>query len=261
METSDILSLLYWLNAAHPNMDTKTHSKILVSVIIPALNEEKTIANVVRTARSHPSVGEVIVVDDGSKDRTALCARDAGALVISQEINTGKGNALDIGTRSARYDFLVFLDADLRGLTRHMLTELIRPVVSGSCGMCVALHDRRYYWLNSFFKYVPMLAGQRALKKKIWYSIPAKHRKKFQTEIALNYYTSRNNEKTQYVLMRGLKHTIKEHKHGYIRGFFERVIMLRDLLWITFQLYGLERISSSFGRLKEFAFGEAENKS
>ena len=82
-------------------------------VVIPALNAEQTIAAVVRNCKA---VNEhVLVVDDGSADRTADVARDAGADVVSHPINRGKGAALKTGFAYAldhAFDAVVTLDAD-----------------------------------------------------------------------------------------------------------------------------------------------------
>ena len=67
----------------------------IVAVLIPAFNCEAAVANVVRGARAH--VGRVLVVDDGSADRTAAAAEDAGAEVLRQASNCGKGAALRLG--------------------------------------------------------------------------------------------------------------------------------------------------------------------
>lgn len=225
-------------------MDQELRQKTLVSVIIPAYNEEKTVANVIGIVRAHPLVAEIIVVDDGSRDKTAQKAEAAGARVIRLARNRGKGEALNAGVEAAACDTVLFLDADLRGLTSDMVTNLAKPVLSGAFDMYVALHDRKYYWINEAHKYVPVLAGQRALKKRVWRHIPAVHRKKFQIEIALNYFSKKNGERTGFILLPGLSHIIKEKKHGYRRGFAERVRMISDLIRATSRLYVVDALKS-----------------
>jgi len=82
-------------------------------ILIPAYNEERTIATIVEdTKRAYP---DVLVVDDGSMDRTADLARDAGAEVLRHPWNLGKGAALDTGFTWAAgqgYQHVVTLDAD-----------------------------------------------------------------------------------------------------------------------------------------------------
>ncbi len=82
-------------------------------VVIPALNAERTIAAVVSGAREH--VDTVVVVDDGSTDRTGDVARGAGALIAKHAVNRGKGAALRTGLEWARdhgFEVVVTLDAD-----------------------------------------------------------------------------------------------------------------------------------------------------
>ena len=60
-----------------------------VSVIIPAYNEENTVARVVDVIKKVSCVDEIIVVNDGSSDNTAKEASNAGAIVINHEVNKG----------------------------------------------------------------------------------------------------------------------------------------------------------------------------
>ncbi len=68
--------------------------------IVPAYNEEKNIGSVVRSLFDH--VDKVIVVDDASLDQTPTLAKEAGAIVISHQINRGQGAAIETGHEYAR---------------------------------------------------------------------------------------------------------------------------------------------------------------
>ena len=84
-----------------------------ISVVIAAYDEETTIAGVVRgAAAAVPEDSEVVVIDDGSRDRTAANASEAGARVVSLPENRGKGIALRRGIREARGEILLFIDGD-----------------------------------------------------------------------------------------------------------------------------------------------------
>lgn len=83
-----------------------------VTVIVPAYNEEKAIGDVIRNLKEVVPDYEIIVVNDGSSDATASRAAEAGAMVISHEMNKGYGQALCTGIRAARTDIVVFVDAD-----------------------------------------------------------------------------------------------------------------------------------------------------
>ena len=105
--------------------------KLTVSVIIPAYNEEKTVARVVKVVKSLNYIKEVIVVDDGFTDRTAQFALDAGAMVINHPKNKGKGAAIKTGFKNSKGDIVVFLDADLHNLTKSQVNNIITPIMSG----------------------------------------------------------------------------------------------------------------------------------
>jgi glycosyltransferase involved in cell wall biosynthesis len=87
-----------------------------VSVVIPAFNEERGIASVLEhlkaTLASTYPVHEIIVVDDGSEDRTAEVAEAAGARVLRQPQNMGYGASLKKGIAAAGHGVVVITDAD-----------------------------------------------------------------------------------------------------------------------------------------------------
>ncbi|MFJ6197484.1 glycosyltransferase family 2 protein [Micromonospora sp. NPDC092111] len=86
-----------------------------VLIIIPALNESGSIADVVGEVRGELPGVDVLVVDDGSTDRTAAVAAAAGARVAKLPYNLGVGGAMRLGYRYARdngYDVAIQIDAD-----------------------------------------------------------------------------------------------------------------------------------------------------
>ncbi len=82
-----------------------------VSIVIPAYNEEKHIEKVLRKLKKLKEVGEIIVVDDGSTDKTAVIA-ERHAKVVSYGENKGKGYAMRYGASRASYDYVVFFEGD-----------------------------------------------------------------------------------------------------------------------------------------------------
>lgn len=112
-----------------------------VSVIIPALNEEKRIADVVRYALGDPATMEVIVVDDSSTDNTTHLAKEAGARVITSTM-LGKGASMADGARVAKSEILVFLDGDLKGLRSGIISDLARPLIAGQAEFVKARFGR-----------------------------------------------------------------------------------------------------------------------
>lgn len=99
-----------------------------VSVIIPVLNEEKTIGVVVRLARSSRIVNEVIVVDDNSVDDTFHEAEKAGARVVTSA-RLGKGYSMREGLELAGNEVLVYIDGDIDNYEPDIIERLAAPVL------------------------------------------------------------------------------------------------------------------------------------
>jgi len=98
------------------------------AAIIPAFNEEVAIGSVVLLSREH--VDEVLVVDDGSTDRTASVAEMAGARVLRHHKNLGKGAALKTGFQATDADVIVTLDADGQHDPAE-IPKLMEPIIRG----------------------------------------------------------------------------------------------------------------------------------
>ena len=84
----------------------------VVSIVIPAQDEELSIATVVRQLKDAAAWREIIVVDDGSTDATGARAREAGAVVIRHPYNKGNGAAVKTGARHAAGEFVLIVDGD-----------------------------------------------------------------------------------------------------------------------------------------------------
>lgn len=100
----------------------------MLSVIIPALNEEQTIGSVVNFCFQEPLVSEVIVIDDNSEDNTVTIAREAGATVIISAAR-GKGISMKEGIQAAKNEVILFLDADIDPYPADCIRKLAQPLI------------------------------------------------------------------------------------------------------------------------------------
>ena len=150
-----------------------------VSVIIPAYNEEETVAKVVGVVKKVSFVDEIIVVNDGSSDNTEAEALKAGAIVINHEVNKGKGEALYTGYREAECDIIAFIDADIYNLTSKKVEAMIMPILEGKTDITKTKFSRASGrvteltakpLLNFFFPEISFeqpLSGQFAARKEV----------------------------------------------------------------------------------------------
>ena len=108
-----------------------------ITVILPAYNEEVSIGSIVLLTRQYADT--VIVVDDGSSDRTAMLAEKAGAEVIIHRTNTGKGGALKTGFKAASElgaDVIVTMDSDGQHNPSD-IPDLAAPILAGKAEMVI----------------------------------------------------------------------------------------------------------------------------
>src|SRR5260370_18631045 len=109
--------------------DRVAQIRLKAAAIIPAYREEKHISDGVR--RTRKQIDHVLVVDDGSSDKTAQCGREAGAEVIVHNQNRGKGEAIKAGLRhwlDRQFIHVIILDAD----GQHLPEEIERFIAAAA---------------------------------------------------------------------------------------------------------------------------------
>jgi glycosyltransferase involved in cell wall biosynthesis len=152
-------------------------NKTKVSIVIPAYNEAQSIGDLVsKIVELYPKF-EVIVINDGSTDNTAIIAKDAGAHVHSHPYNIGNGAAVKSGIRVAKGNILVFMDGDNQhnpediGKMLEYFPEYDMVVgersIRGQSSIGRAFGNKIYNWLASYVAMFPikdLTSGFRAIK-------------------------------------------------------------------------------------------------
>ncbi|AZP18677.1 glucosyl-3-phosphoglycerate synthase [Streptomyces aquilus] len=139
----------------HQILAAKQRTKQSVSVVLPALNEEETVGDIVAIIRHDlmqqvPLVDEIVVVDSGSTDRTSQVAAAAGATVVHRDeilprIPTvpGKGEVLWRSLLVTSGDIVCFIDADLKEFSSDFVTGIVGPLLTEpEVDLVKAMYDR-----------------------------------------------------------------------------------------------------------------------
>ena len=211
-----------------------------VAAIIPALNEEKTIGAVIQAAKGSSNISDIIVVDDGSTDKTFFVAQQFEASkVIKLDKNYGKAEAMERGVRNTDASLLIFIDADFIGLTSQQLDDLIEPVMDGGVDMAIGKIDRRNkkQEVPAIFKHQAHLSGTRVLRRSFWEEIPQEYKKRYYIESAISYIAKERGMRIKETFLENVKHIMKEEKYGVPIGFFSRMRMFVQLAIVFIVLH------------------------
>jgi glycosyltransferase involved in cell wall biosynthesis len=178
-----------------------TGEKMPVDVVIPALNEQDTIGDVVSTFRKGTNIGRIIVVSDLSKDRTSPIAKRAGATVVKGP-GLGKGQAMARGLREVTSPRVIFADADVTGLTVNHVNALAEP----HFGMIVAFRDKGKFNFVTVGASLPPIAGERSLPSSLAKLIPLDG---YGAEMQINIAVANAGLRVHHFIMKGVTGKVK----------------------------------------------------
>lgn len=183
-----------------------------VVVVIPAYNEEENILSTIKSVGEIDLIDEIVIVDDGSSDRTSEIVRDLDVKLITLKKNSGKGYAIKRAIEEIDYEYVVLLDGDL-GDSSYEVNNLIKPVINDECDVTIARFGKAkkkggfglvknlakygvYFYTGE--KIDTTLSGQRVYKKEVVERITYIPNR-FGVEVAMTVGTFRNNFKIKEV--------------------------------------------------------------
>ena len=203
-----------------------------VTAVIPAWNEVQTIGAVTYAALDATLVDEVVVVDNASTDGTAGVAAAHGARVVF-EPTPGKGEAMRAGVAAAPgAQVVVFLDADLIGLRPEYVDRLVATVLDGRADMACGLFDRGPLANRLFLDGLPVLTGQRAVRRELFDLLDLTDVQGYRVEAALNSLVAQRYLVRRDEVLPGLWHRTKEEKLASpVMGHAAKLAMLGTACW------------------------------
>ncbi|ACL69419.1 glycosyl transferase family 2 [Halothermothrix orenii H 168] len=206
-----------------------------VSVIVPAYNEEDYIEE---TIKNIPDDYEVIIVNDGSTDKTARKVKKYPVILINLSSNYGKGYAISRGLEYASGSIIVLADADL-GTSANLLRDLVKPVKSGEAdvvigtikikggglGLVRLLAHHGLKWMTGKTMASP-LSGQRAINREVL-SVLKPLSSGFGLEIGMDLDIIRNNIRYKEVEC-DIRHRVTDKS---LKGYWHRGKQFTHILY------------------------------
>jgi len=198
-----------------------------VDAIVPAFNEEQTVADVVRTLGAAGVFRRVLVVDDGSSDGTAAAATAAGAEVLTMPQNGGKGAAMLAGVEACPGD-VAFFDADLVGFGpehAHLLVYGYEQGYDMVCGL------REYDAVGNVLQAAvgPIITGERIVRRWVLDRLPPSCWDGYSIETAMNFVCDSAGGRIAILPMRGVRIRGKVKKGGLLKGLGGHLSMFSEI--------------------------------
>jgi polyisoprenyl-phosphate glycosyltransferase len=200
--------------------------KPLIAAIIPTYNEELNVSGVLEVLRATNILDEIILVDDGSSDKTVEILRQAAKVdrriqVIQHEKNKGKGQAIFTGWAATAAPIILLLDADLKNLTPEHIQALLTPVIDHRADMTLGLFRGGHFSTDLSHWLTPFLTGQRGLRAELLKYVSREAAAGYGFEVALSMAVSQRNYRKRIVFLKGVWHPSSEiriERGGYWNG-------------------------------------------
>lgn len=212
-----------------------------ISIIMPAYNEEDIIEKTIKQLDRN-WIDEVIVINDGSNDKTKDLVKNYPVILLDLKKNTGKGNAVTKGIKESRGDILVIIDADL-GESVSEIKKLVMPLIEdkfeatvavipingGGLGIVRKLATIGMKYMTDKTMAAP-LSGQRAIKREtIFKLLPLQEG--FGLEMGLNISLIKGKIRFSEIEC-NFKHRVTGHDYYGYKHRYKQFIDILRAIWI-----------------------------
>ena len=208
-----------------------------ISVILKAYNEEENIGRVLEAISGLEFLDEIIVVNDGSSDRTAeVAGQYAGdrVRVVTNEKNLGMGGAMARGVQEAEHDLVMFLDSDLVGLSEDHILKMLAPIIfTKEADLVLGVFGLKELSIDTSTKIanrmLPLIAGQRVIWKHCLPPLERMAESRYGADLLIARHVPRKHRVV--VKLDGLSQVTKEQKANgdFVKAFRARMKMYQEV--------------------------------
>ncbi len=213
---------------------SKVKNSTLVTCIIPAWNEAKNIKRVLKVVNKYPHFNEIIVVNDGSEDKTSEEVKKFPKIrLIEHKKNQGKTAAILTGIKASRGELISLIDADLIHLSNENISKMLFLTLNKEYDMTILDRqgDRNAVW--GWTNGARYFGGERTFWKEDFKKIKIPKDGGYLLEIIMNLHYINNKKKIKTLYCKNLNTVHQYQKIGKIKGYYSYMVMAKKILEVA----------------------------
>jgi glycosyltransferase involved in cell wall biosynthesis len=223
-----------------------------VTCLIPCYNERDRIAQVLDVVTKVGSIQQVICIDDGSTDSTAMMVRRQWPTVqvIRLSQNRGKAAAIQYSLQFVQHELVLLMDADLQELNGSELEKAIFAFQNTASIDMLILRRIRSPWFVRWYRSDILLSGERLLRRCDLEDVLAQPVARYQLEVAINRYMIKRHKRVRWMPWSAMN-TYKVDKLGVLEGSRREFMMYVEIVDYVGFVHMLVQLSSFTRKLRK----------